>query len=177
MVPNEELPQWNASLRSLHEETGCTVELKTHSGAVRPKQVRDETGRLEINLAFETLRDAFADEPHQPYKTSKKTSDDGQPYIELAFISPQIGLRYAGKLHELETLLGWPLKVAQKSNTADVLATVRRLLQNDDVRKGPSFQSDRGCVSVRLRVPSDPEAWEKLREEVREQTGYELEAK
>ena len=86
-------------------------------------------------------------------------------------------MRYAGKLHELETLLGWPLKVAQKSNTADVLATVRRLLQNDDVRKGPSFQSDRGCVSVRLRVPSDPEAWEKLREEVREQTGYELEAK
>lgn len=68
-----------------------------------PESPRTETA--EQNLAFFCIDQAFEALPHRPEKKSLKQDVHGK-YMEIAFISPGVGCRYAPQLRELSNLTG-----------------------------------------------------------------------
>jgi len=61
---------------------------------------------MEQNAALTLISGAFEEAPHRLYKKAVK-SDGGGKYIELAFISRQVGGRYRPTLEALQVESGW----------------------------------------------------------------------
>ncbi|MBI4582668.1 MAG: MBL fold metallo-hydrolase [Planctomycetes bacterium] len=175
-LPAGEETLWEEARSRLRERTGFDLELAWRPAAPPARKSRDAAGRLERNLAYQAIRDSFRNEPHAPYRIGMKPAPPGQdPAIEVAFISPEVGARYRGKLDRLGDETGWRLEVAAGPNQNAILDAARVLLLSLPVRKGPSFQPSQKKVSVTLASLPDPSAWERLAAEFHERTGWRLE--
>ena len=169
---------WSDAVERIRRETGFVVEYRTTGPTPVARVARDAVGRLEINLAYSTIREAFEGKAHRPYKMGKKPGAPGESsYVELTFISPEVGERFAEMLAELAEEIGWDLRVSQRVNMAGILDVARSVLEGVDVAKGPSFDAARRIVRVTLRRSPPEEEWTRLREEVHERTGCGLESR
>src|SRR6185369_10270625 len=65
LTPDEE-PSWDLAARTIEEETGFRVGREVRRGTPGAAQTRDGNGRLEINLTYQRIRDAFAAAPNRP---------------------------------------------------------------------------------------------------------------
>jgi hypothetical protein len=138
--------------------------------------VRDASGRLEINLVYNLVRQCFAAKPHQPHRVGRKPGAPGQEdFVELAFISPEVAARYCEELERLSLETGWRLVSSSVPNQNAVLQAAREVLEGIAVRKGPSIRPAEGKVSVRIDGVLDAARCDELRRRFRERTGYELE--
>jgi len=109
-------------------------------------------GAWEINRAYQEIRKAFQKEKHKPSKIGLKGT-----YIELAFISPQVGGRYQTLMSELGKRIGWDVQVRPSSNQELISQSARELTPEDWVIRGaPKIYPDRVVVPV-IQVPSDEE--------------------
>jgi Cft2 family RNA processing exonuclease len=176
-LPPEEREEWSRALERVRELTGFSTGIAVHPGTPAARSPRDEEGRLEVNLAYQTIRNAFAQEPHAPYRVGRKPSRRGEdPRIEVAFVSPQVGARYRTKLDDLGRDIGWRLEVAQRANQNAILEEARALLRDRKIRKGPSFFPAEQTIRVTLEECVVPETWQAVEREFEERTGYRLEA-
>jgi Cft2 family RNA processing exonuclease len=171
--PAEE-PAWSAAAAAIREETGFEVEISVVQGTPAPRMARDAAGRLELNLAYQAIRSAFEGERHAPGRTGLKTAPGRDPYIEAAFISPEVGARYREKLDRLGEEIGWRIEVSPVPNQHAILQAARDVLKEIPVRKGPSFFPASLRVAVELAGRPDPAAWESAAAGLRERTGYQL---
>ena len=87
----EELSDWEIATTQVLDNSGFTFELEVKEEAPLPKRRHDASGRLEVNLAYDVIRRAFAVEEHQPRKVGKKQME-GKELIELTFISEEVGV-------------------------------------------------------------------------------------
>ena len=71
---SEEEPAWREASERVRERTGFELLLSVHAGTPAAKNPRDSEGKLEVNLAYQAVRNAFAGEPHAPYRVGKKVS-------------------------------------------------------------------------------------------------------
>lgn len=172
----EEETTWSAAAAAIRERTGFRIDFAVREGTAPAKQSRDAQGRLEMNLAYRAIRDAFESEGHQPHRTGRKPAPSaGEPYIEVAFISPEVGARYADKLAHLSAEIGWPLQVASVPNQNAILGVARELFGAYRILRGPSFFPQERKVTLRVeRAPSDEER-KRLERQFEERTGYRLE--
>ncbi len=106
------------------EISGYTLKIEDVDpvGTPLPKRATAAGEPMEINAAYAAIRQALAGS--SLYRTSLK---DGE--IVLAFISPQAGERFRGRIEELEDEVGWPLSIHPQPNQNAILDTARRLLQ------------------------------------------------
>lgn len=173
----EEKEEWSRSLERVRELTGFSTGIAVHPGTPVARNPRDEQGRLEVNLAYQAIRNAFAQEPHAPYRVGRKPTLRGEdPRIEVTFISPQVGARYRPKLDDLSRDIGWPLEVSERANQNAILEEARTLLRDNKIRKGPSFLPAEQAIRVTLGERVAPEKWQAIEREFEERTGYHLEA-
>ena len=132
--------------------------------------VATAAGSMEINQAFQTIRDYFQQQPHQPLKIGQKG-----PTLELSFITAEIGRRYQSQLSRLEESIGWPIQLRSSPNQDQLLKTARQLIPATWELKGQPgvLQAEK---SVRVRVSnSGSEAGRREIEQAFEQkTGYTL---
>lgn len=164
---------WNLALRRIGERTGFEAELEVIRTPPRAKATRDASGRMEINLAYDTIRQAFREERHQPYRIGKKPEPSaGEESIELAFISPEIGRRYDERIRALSRWIGWPIHVSKAANMNAILDVARRVFRDRSIRKGPSLRPGEARVAVVLATPIDPETLSRLERELADETGY-----
>lgn len=170
----EEEPSWAAAAAAIREETGFRVEFVAPTGTARAKKERDPGGRLEINLAYQAIRAEFEGEKHRPYRVGKKSSPRGEPYIEVAFVSPEVGERYREKLQKLGAEIAWPLELAGVPNQSAILASARDLLRGEAIKKGPSFVPARRKVTVTIGSALSSEEKARLAVDFQELTGYSL---
>lgn len=155
------------------QETGLAMEVhfQKQSKPVAPLEVEEVTERLEINRAFEYIKQTFAELPHQPYKRSKK--DDR---IVLSFLSPGLGERYKEQLHEISEAIGWPIEINPEPNQYGIKQEVRSLFPPEwQMTSEPGVLKHKRVVRVRLDHAPGQDELEQIAELIFERTGFHLE--
>jgi Cft2 family RNA processing exonuclease len=155
------------------ELTGMELvaELPGNKSALPPNPVKAAGYQVEQNQALAMIQEAFAPQPDKLYKKSLKPID-GQPGIELSFITPQVGERYHGLIKQLENRLRWPIRINPTPNQNEILTTGRRLLAQHQVllRKKLSYLEKELQVIAHIQ-PADPKTLEQIDNEFQRATG------
>jgi len=132
-------------------------------------------GQMEQNKAFGLIEESFAGKPHRLYKKGLKRDENG-PYIELTFISPEIGQRYMDIILQLEEKTGWPMRINPNPNQNEIIKLARRLLEQRGLRlkKNPGFFQLEKEVRVIPADDWDYETLDDIKKEFESYTGYRL---
>lgn len=164
----ERLTGFKLSFKVVVEQQSGTVTSK----AVTSRVVTSAGGQrqpMEMNQAYATIKEAFEAAPHKLYKVGIKNN----AYIELAFVSPQIGARYADKLKALEAQLAWPLRVKEHANQ-HVIKQLAQDIVPGPLRGGVSYHEAQGRVVVTPASPISPQARQEAKRRFLDLTGFEL---
>jgi predicted metal-dependent RNase len=165
-----ELDRIKATFRKL---TGMELlmELFGNNPTLPPTPVKAAGYQVEQNQALATIQEAFTAKQDKLYKKSLKLID-GNPGIELSFISPQIGERYRELIEQLESRLRWPIRINPTPNQTEILNTGRRLLTKNQIqlRKNLSYLPKELEVVAYIQ-PADPELLERAGAEFLQVTG------
>ena len=137
--------------------------------------ITENSQSVEQNEALYLIDLTFEEEEHKPYRKSIKQREN-EKYLELTFITPVIGRRYAKLIEALTKQLGWNIAISDKVNQNELLNKASFLCQKHQVvlKKNPSFLP--GKMSVKIQIVDGEEHLSKVREEFRKETGCELEA-
>ncbi len=130
----------------------------------------------EINLTYRIIDEAFFDAPEtwRPFRKGLK-NDGNFSYIELAFISPQIGNKQTERLHKAAELCGRNLRVKQEPNQIKLLEIVANLVPTEWGLQKSGIHKESATIQLKLlREPSEKE-WKEVQEKFLETTGYKLE--
>ncbi|MBI3951020.1 MAG: MBL fold metallo-hydrolase [Acidobacteria bacterium] len=184
---NEEINKAVAkeAAREFKETTGFTLVIKTPgapaTSAPEAEFAFEATSaeRMEINVAYRAIDEAFTEQPEtwRPYKKSLKSSDSG-PFIELAFISPEIGARQSELLHQVVARIGYPLRIKPEPNQIAMIAFARHLIPKEwQLQKQPSLFKTEKVIRVKCAKPPsrDSEELGLIQKQFTEATGYTLE--
>ena len=133
---------------------------------------------MEINAAYRAIDDEFSDAEatSRPYKKSLK-SEGRRQFIELSFITPEVGMRDVEKLERLAARIGWPLSVKSEPNQVAMVQVLEDIIPREWGLAGkPGFHIAGRWVRIKCASapPRDSAEWPKLREKFRELTGYDL---
>lgn len=133
-------------------------------------------GRMEINQAYGQIRERLTAAGARVYRAGKKQGPAGE-FIEVGFISPEVGARYLPQLEQLAAETGWGLRINPRPNQNEIKTLVRSLMKPAwGLRKEPGFFADQQEVRVILTSgppPEDP-AWQQVVAKVKDLTGYTL---
>ncbi len=116
-VPSELADTWPeeaaSAAKAFVATTGFTLELERVAPTLsQPLVLPRETGTpWEINQAFQAIRQAFVDQPHQPLKVGVRNG-----IIEVSFVSPTVGARYQDLLDKLSDTLHWGIQIRAYAN-------------------------------------------------------------
>lgn len=157
-------------------QTGFELVLMERTSQPPAKPPVPSGKRWEINQAFRFIKEHFAWLGVEIYKHSKRNSPDGTEFIQLSFISPEVGERYREEIEELSKELGWPIEIAPEPNQHAIKMAAMALIPPEwGLQKEPSFYKTQRRVEVKLSSPPDDGQWEEAVARFREQTAYNLE--
>lgn len=161
--------------KRFNEATGLDLVIEGHTEPKAPEPVAAQPGQMEQNRAFRLIEETFAGKPHRLYKKGLKRDEKG-PYIELSFISPEIGERYRDIILQLEEKTGWPMRINPNPNQNEIIKLARRLLEQKGLRlkKNPGFFQLEKEVRVVPVDDWDCEAFDDVKKEFESYTGYRL---
>ncbi|MDE2697420.1 MAG: MBL fold metallo-hydrolase, partial [Gemmatimonadota bacterium] len=122
-------------------------------GGVKTEVAVKREDAWEINKAYSEIRKVFGDQPHAPSKMGLKSGS----YIEVAFISSQVGNRYRGLLDAVGERIGWEIRVRPSANQDEVAREARAMTPEECVVRGAAkiyLNENRVVVPVAM-VPED----------------------
>ncbi len=122
-------------------------------GGVKTEVAIKREDAWEINKAYSEIRKVFGDQPHAPSKMGLKSGS----YIEVAFISSQVGNRYRGLLDAVGERIGWEIRVRPSANQDEVAREARAMTPEECVVRGAAkiyLNENRVVVPVAM-VPED----------------------
>ncbi len=130
----------------------------------------------EINLTYRIIDEAFADAPEawQPFRKGLK-NDGNFSYIELAFISPQIGNKQVERLQKAAELCGRHLRIKQEPNQIKILEIVSKLIPTVWGMQKSSIHREKSTVQLKLLKEPNENEWAEVQKKFSEMTGYKLE--
>jgi Cft2 family RNA processing exonuclease len=134
-------------------------------------------GLLEVGRAITMIENAFdfAPQTWKPARVKLKKDDTGD-YLELAFLTPELGCRQKTTLQAMADATGHRLCIRPHVNTFDLVEIARRLVPaNWRLMKQPSVHSDRRVVAVKVAAMPSPEELAEVCEQYVEMTGFQLE--
>ena len=170
LLPGSPEPD-EAALDSFREETGFRLEVDDPS--VKAVGGREE-GRWEQNKLFAEVDRRFAGLYHRPYRKGLKGGHEGR-YLEVAFVTPEVGARYASVLEELAAESGWPVRLCQEPNQQQLVEAVRKVLPTDwRLARNPTLRLAERTVEIVLAEPVDPAAFAEAAEAYEVETGWRL---
>ncbi len=174
-----------AAAARLKEQTGFKLEIKPPSSAASeapsrglPRFPPGSRKAMEINAAYRAIDDEFSDTvaTSRPYKKSLK-SEGRRQFIELSFITPEVGMRDVEKLERLAARIGWPLSIKSEPNQVAMVQVLEDIIPREWGLVGkPSFHIAGRRVRIKCASapPRDSAEWPTLLERFRELTGYDL---
>lgn len=142
---------------------------------VPPAVVADQPGDgvvpLEIGLAIDAIKESLAVDGAVVHRVGRRGDS-----IEVAFLTPAIGRRWAESLDRLTRSLGWPIVVASEPRQGALIELVRQVVGRR-IARGPGIHAAEERIRVRLAAgetasPDEIAEWQRA---VEEQTGYRLE--
>ena len=131
---------------------------------------------LEQNLALSCIDQEFSLLPCVPEKKSLKQDSSGR-YMELSFISPEVGCRFGDAIQRAADQTGWRIRIADKVNQNGLMQTALSLCAAYGITLGrnPSYLPQKRALMLKVSCDTDPEVMEKLKKEFYEKTGCECE--
>ncbi|MBT5830651.1 MAG: MBL fold metallo-hydrolase [Candidatus Latescibacteria bacterium] len=167
----KEVGDWSALKKTAEDafklRTGFQLILERPDEKLPDAPAQKSKGSWEINKAYQEIRKAFQQEKHMPTKIGLK----GGAFIELAFISPQVGARYQDLMDAVGERIGWAVKVRPSSNQEMISQKARELTPDEWALRGaPKIYPDRIVVPV-IERPSEEDR-EKWAAEFLELTGF-----
>jgi Cft2 family RNA processing exonuclease len=170
--------QLDKAVERFERERGSAPPLQGAAG--RPPGARstyDDSGRMEVNLAFVEIDRAFVNEAHRPYRKSKRNDGEGA-YLEVSFVTPEVGHRYDNIIDELRHVTCWRIVIAERVEQQAVLALAGELIPASwTLRKGPGLDVASRRVVLRLSVPPPATELDAFARELDERTGFGVEIK
>jgi Cft2 family RNA processing exonuclease len=156
------------------KETGLELRLNKDEGQYMPP-VSAREGQMEQNKAFELIEQTFADKGVKIYKKSLKQDEKG-PYIEVSFISPEIGKKWDELLMQLEKITWWDIRISTNPNQNEIMKLARRLLEGAGLylKKNPGFFQIEKMVKVVPAGEWDQEIFHEIQKKFKSETGYDL---
>lgn len=147
---------------------------KTAEDELSLRQV-DSARMMEQNRAFDYIDDVFSPLKVKLYRKSRKEAG-GIPYLELYFISPEVGERYKNVIKKLEEDTGWNIKIGSTPIQNEIINLARRMTAAYDIRlsKNPSIYTDKALVKVEASGEIAQAVIDDIKERFREKTGYNI---
>lgn len=200
-LPDESIV--DAAMTAFHERTGWRLRLQTPQAtitpvvepsppetapaarAARPRAIegselefRPATGGRPLNekTATAEIEEAFslAPETWRPSRVKLKTDERGD-YLELAFLTPELGLRQRRTMQAMADATGHRLRIRPSVNTFDLVEIARKLAPKEwRLLKQPSLHSDQGLVRIKVAVSPPAEELADVCERYDEITGFRL---
>lgn len=134
----------------------------------------DSGNRLEQNEALKLVEEVFLTEEFKPYRKSIKAARENK-YIELTFISPDIGRKQEDKIIKLAEMTGWDISIGSAVNQNEVIALAADLCSQHGVRlkKNPSFNPSNMNVTLKIEEGNE-EALALIKDNFEYKTGCKL---
>lgn len=164
--------------RTFMERTGVRLEIGAPPPGTALTAAPQAAGvPMEINLAYATIERVLGASGAVLRKRGKKTDGaTGEAYIELTFISPQVGARFEEAVQEAARATAWSLRVNPEPDQNAIKERARALMPAAwGLAREPGFFKPQRCVRARLRSVPAPEELEKVSRQLEEATGYRLE--
>ncbi|PKK90199.1 MAG: hypothetical protein CVV64_10750 [Candidatus Wallbacteria bacterium HGW-Wallbacteria-1] len=141
----------------------------------RPPAGLDSCGKMEINAAYSLADSIFLSSATPPYRKSRKRDSHGE-FMELAFITPEVGRMQLHLIQKLEMESGWRIMISQSPNQ-DALKNLAREIasQEMELKREPSFMAINRSVRLKVRNLPDHGLASRLNDEFRKMTGFNLE--
>lgn len=195
----------NAAMTAFHERTGWRLRLQTPQAAIVQQPVAEpsapvsapqaaqprviEESELEFRpatggrplsekAATAEIEEAFslAPETWRPSRVKLKTDERGD-YLELAFLTPELGLRQNRTMQAMADATGHRLRIRPHVNTFDLIEIAKKLIPKEwRLMKQPSLHQDQGVVRVKIAAPPSPDELAEVCERYDEMTGFRLES-
>ena len=128
--------------------------------------------RAEQNLAFSLVDQFFEDSPVKPGKKGKKNDQNGV-YLEISFISPELGERCAPILREIALRTGWRVRISESVNQAQLMVIAAGLCSSFGVLQEKIAYLP-ALRAVRIKNAPQTPVPDQMREKFLEQTGLPL---
>jgi len=127
---------------------------------------------MEQNMVQYCIDQAFEGQKHRVYKKSIKSDAQGN-YMELAFLSPEVGKQYGELLAQLACQTQWRIRIADSVNQKEVFEIVQMLCNKYEIplRKNPSYMPQSRTIQIRTDIQPSQEACRNLMQEAEETTG------
>ncbi|MGH9752189.1 MAG: hypothetical protein ACREA2_05340, partial [Blastocatellia bacterium] len=194
----------DAAMTSFHERTGWRLRLQTPQATITPvaasapeatpapapqiartraieeselefrpatggRPLSEKTATAEIGEAF-----SLAPETWRPSRVKLKTDERGD-YLELAFLTPELGLRQRRTMQAMADATGHRLRIRPNVNTFDLVEIARKLAPKEwRLLKQPSLHGDQGLVRIKVAVAPPTEELADVCEQYDELTGFRL---
>jgi uncharacterized protein len=139
----------------------------------RPSVERELLG---VNRAIAMIENAFdfAPETWKPTRVKLKTDELGD-YLELAFLTPELGRRQKLTIQAMADATGHRLRLRPHVNTFDLVEIARKLVPVEwRLMKQPSLHSDKSMVQVKVAMLPSPEELADVCQRYHEMTGFQL---
>lgn len=132
------------------------------------------TPPLEQNMALYCTEQTFSDCPDRIYKKSIKTDSEGK-YLELAFITPEVGLRYQEHFQELANQIGWRVRLSDSVNQNELFKQAHILCGKYGLalKQNPSYLPGQRCIQIKLCAEIPGEMQEQVQRDFLEASGLE----
>lgn len=158
---------------NLMEMTGFDAVFIKTKQAPRAKRVM-RNGKFEINAAFTLVESLFTPDD-RPYKKSRKTDLHGE-FIELSFITPEIGIKNKKIITQLAKESGWRIEINRNPNQ-DALKNLAKemVMQLFTIPREPSFFPVKKQVRVFVDTIDDSLECSRIEKDFFDKTFYSLE--
>ncbi|TDT51040.1 MBL fold metallo-hydrolase [Fonticella tunisiensis] len=172
-----EVHNFEAVRNDFKETTGLDLKLKSEKRAEENEvlNIGKFENMMEQNMAFEYIENAFKNERHRIYKKSKKVHD-GIPYIELSFITPEVGEKYRKKIDALQKETGWSIVIGKNPNQNEIIKVAKEICSSIGITliKNPSIYTSEKAVKIKVAVEVEENKRRILEDRFKEETGYEV---
>lgn len=176
VLTDDKVGGFEAEKEEFKKETGFDIVIQGNNNVKIP--INDScimpagnSPMMEQNEALKYIDTCFESEQHKPYKKSIKSKGN----LELSFMSPIIGRKYAEKIGIIAKDIGWNMSISNSVNQNEVINTAVRLCAKEGIKlkKNPSFNL--GAMEVTLRLENgSKEVLEKVKSEFEGSTGCSL---
>lgn len=165
-------------VRAAYEtRTGVRLEIASAGpGTPLPATFAVASGQpMEINSAYAQVERILGAALLR--RGRKVDAASGGAYIELAFISPEVGERFRPQVEDASRIVGWPLRICPEPNQNAIKDRVRQLVPAAwGLTKEPGFFRADRKVRIRLRTVPDAAPLAEVSARLEAETGYRLEA-
>ncbi|WP_051533881.1 MBL fold metallo-hydrolase [Desulfitibacter alkalitolerans] len=164
-MSNPDKHQWQRIKMDYNNATGWTLEVQTETQAAVIEAPKATGGKMEINTAFNHIKNSLKAEGAEIYKTSLVEGS-----IRVQFITPQAAELYKHVLSKLEQETGYAVTINPEPNTSALFQKIRSIIP---VKKNPSLFKEKQEIKIVVDEPIDEETKKKLERFFRE-TGYKV---